>query len=252
MSRNRFQLLLKMLHFSDNTKESEDRLQKISPLVNKLQDSFQKYIVPGEYLCIDETLVPFKGRLKFKQYIANKKHKFGIKIVKLCLKGGYTYNFTINCGKEYNVGESVPSAVVMKLMGNLLDCGRTLCTDNYYTSVSLAHSLRNRQTHLIGNLRSNRKFNPKNVIEKLLKKGEFIAEESNMGVTVEKWKDKRDVLMLSTKHSREMITLTKRNTDIQKPKCVVEYNTYKSYIDLSHVGSNQNLQQLVAQKFEMV
>lgn len=166
MSRNRFQLLLKMLHFSDNTKESEDRLQKISPLVNKLQDSFQKYIVPGEYLCIDETLVPFKGRLKFKQYIANKKHKFGIKIFKLCLKGGYTYNFSIYCGKEYNVGESVPSAVVMKLMGNLLDCGRTLCTDNYYTSVSLAHSLLNRQTHLIGTLRSNRKFNPKNVIEK--------------------------------------------------------------------------------------
>lgn len=79
MSRNRFQLLLKMLHFSDNTKESEDRLQKISPLVNKLQDSFKNYIVPGEYLCIDETLVPFKGCLKFKQYIANKKHKFDIK-----------------------------------------------------------------------------------------------------------------------------------------------------------------------------
>lgn len=72
MSRNRFQLLLKTLHFSDNTQIMEDRLQKITPLVVKLKQSFQKTIVSGEGVCIDETLVPFQGRLKFKQYISTK------------------------------------------------------------------------------------------------------------------------------------------------------------------------------------
>lgn len=51
-------------------------------------------------------------------------------------------------------------------MENLLDKGRTLCTDNYYTSVTLAQALLDRETHLIGTLRTNRKFNTKNVIEK--------------------------------------------------------------------------------------
>lgn len=95
MSRNRFQLLLKMWHFSNNDLESEDRLQKITPLIDMVRKSFQDAYIPGEYVCIDETLVPFRGRLKFKQYISNKPHKFGIKMLKLCTKGGYTYEFKV-------------------------------------------------------------------------------------------------------------------------------------------------------------
>lgn len=37
-------------------------------------------IVPQENVCIDETLVPFGGRLGFRQYIKNKRHKFGISL----------------------------------------------------------------------------------------------------------------------------------------------------------------------------
>lgn len=77
MSRNRFQLLPKTWHFANNDNVPEgDRLYKITPLVSKLLECFQAAIVPGEFICIDETLVPFKGRLKFKQYISNKRHKF--------------------------------------------------------------------------------------------------------------------------------------------------------------------------------
>lgn len=240
ISRNRFQLLLKMWHFSDNTVPSDDRLQKIGPLINKLRESFQQIINPGEYICIDETLVPFRGRLKFKQYITNKRHKFGIKLFKLCLVGGYTYDFKVYCGKEKKEEDSVPSKVVMNLMDNLLDKGRTLCTDNYYTSVSLAHGLLQRQTHLIGTLRFNRKYNPKNVIEKKLKVGETETAQSNKGIIVQKWKDRRDVLMLSTRYKDEMVIVNKRGAQVQKPKNVVEYNKYKSYIDISDQMKSYN------------
>lgn len=235
MPRNRFQLLLKMLHFSNNDDENveDDRLRKITPLLDLLNQSFQSVLVPGEYVCIDETLVPFKGRLKFKQYISNKRHKFGIKLFKLCQEGGYTYNFKVYCGKESDKNSSVPSKVVISLMDGLLNEGRTLCTDNYYTSVSLAHELLKKKTHLIGTLRSNRKLNPKSVVEKKLKKGESVAEESNTGVLVQKWRDKRDLLMLSTRYSDEMIKVQKRNVEIEKPKTVIEYNKYKAYIDIS-------------------
>ena len=46
-------------------------------------------------------------------------------------------------------------------------------TDNWYTSVSLANELLSRSTNLVGTLRSNRKFNPKEVINAKLKKGEI-------------------------------------------------------------------------------
>lgn len=121
----------------------------------------------------------------------------------------------------------------MDLMEHLLDDGRTLCTDNYYTSVSLAIALLQRKTHLMGTLRSIRKYNPRSVIEKNLSVGEYAAEECKDGITIVKWKDRRDVLVLSTKHKHEMVVIKKRNKEIQKPRAVIEYNKYKSYIDIS-------------------
>lgn len=218
MSRNRFQLLLKMLHFNNNEEITDDRLHKLGPLINKLRKNFQQQMIPSEYVCIDETLVPFRGRLRYRQYISNKRHKFGIKLFKLCLKEGYTYDFQVYCGKSSQTNVGLPSKVVLDLMDNLLDKGRTLCADNYYTSVTLANELLKRKTHLIGTLRSNRKFNPKGVINKKLRVGETIVEECSQGIIVQKWKDKRDVLMLSTKYGNEFVTVKKRDKEIEKPK----------------------------------
>ncbi|KAJ8966822.1 hypothetical protein NQ314_003284 [Rhamnusium bicolor] len=66
-----------------------------------------------------------------------------------------------------------------------------------------------------------------------LKKGEMVAQGSNTGIFVEKWRDKRDVTMLNTKFVPGIIKIRKRSGEIQKPKLVVEYNKYKSYIDIS-------------------
>lgn len=214
MSRNRFELLLRMLHFNNNdTAVPGDRLHKIAPLMNKLLESSQSAVEPGEKFCIDETLVPFRGRLAFKQYIKNKRHKFGIKLFKLCLEQGYTYNLSIYCGKEENKDKtiSVPTKVVLSLSDNLLDSGRKLYTDNYYTSVSIAHQLLSRKTHLIGTLRANRKHNPKDVTSKKLKQGEHISRQSNTGCTVLKWRDKREILVLSTTHDDRMVSIVRRN-----------------------------------------
>lgn len=128
---------------------------------------------------------------------------------------------------------SVPSKIVMDLMGNLLGKGRTLYTDNWYTSCSLATELLKQNTHLVGTLRVNRKFNPKDVVEKKLKKDETVAAECKEGIVVQKWRDKRDVLCLSTKHTDEMVRVQKRGQDILKPKIIMDYNKCKAFIDLS-------------------
>lgn len=91
MSRNRLELLLSNWHFSDNESANIlNKLCKIKPLVNHISEKFQNDVTPSCNVCVDETLVPLRGRLAFLQYIKNKKHKFGVKLFKLCIEEGYT------------------------------------------------------------------------------------------------------------------------------------------------------------------
>lgn len=99
MSRNRFELLLRTVHFNDNRLETNktDRLRKIRPLLTMLRERFQDVIIPHQQVCIDETLVPFRGRLRFRQHIKNKRHKISIKLFKLCTRGGFIYDLSVYC-----------------------------------------------------------------------------------------------------------------------------------------------------------
>jgi len=96
MTQNRFQLLLRMWHFGNNSDApAEDRLFKIRAFLQLVLSKFAAAKQPGQDIAIDETMVPFRGRLKFRQYIPGKAHKYGIKLFKLCDRQGYTYNIDI-------------------------------------------------------------------------------------------------------------------------------------------------------------
>lgn len=85
MSRNRFELLLRYLHFSDNdTADKKDRINKIRPLTDFLNENLKNCYGPKEDVCIDESQVPFRGRVIFRQYNKSKRHKYGLKLFKLC------------------------------------------------------------------------------------------------------------------------------------------------------------------------
>ena len=81
MSRNRFQELLRYIHIVDNvTIDPTDRRAKIQALVDLLQSKFQELYTPEESIVIDESLLPWRGRLIFHQYIPCKAHKYEIKL----------------------------------------------------------------------------------------------------------------------------------------------------------------------------
>ncbi|XP_060846172.1 piggyBac transposable element-derived protein 4-like [Rhopalosiphum padi] len=127
----------------------------------------------------------------------------------------------------------------MELAADYLDEGRTMFTDNWYTSVSLANELLSRSTNLVGTLRSNRKFNPKDVINAKLKKGEIKSSQNENNTVIMKWKDKRDVLMLSKKHKDNLIeTTNKRAQKLFKPKMVMDYNKAKGFVDISDLRNS--------------
>lgn len=234
MSRNRFELLLQMLHFSQRDEDNRmDRLHRVRNLLNIMNNNFKKNYTPGEDLCVDESVVPFRGRLIFRQYNKQKRHKYGIKLFKLCTLPGYTYKISIYAGKQNDEVNTTPANVVMTLCEDLLNKGHTLYTDNWYTSVGLARELLKKETHLVGTLRKNRKHFPKVVVSTKLKKGQFIAKESADGITVMKWRDKRDVLVLSTKHSTRFVRVMKHNKVTSKPAIILDYNKAKGAVDLS-------------------
>lgn len=211
MTRNRFELLLRNFHFSNNqTCPRGDRPNSVRGLVDMLVSKYKLCNIQEKNVCIDESVIPFVERLSFRPYINNKRHRYGIKIFKLCINGGYNIGFKMYAGQESIPGVAVSTKIVMEFAADNLDEGRTMFTDNWYTSVSLAHKLLSRSTNLVGTLRSNRKFTPEDVINAKLKKGEIKSSQNEYNIVVMKWKDKRDVLMLPTKHKDNLVTTTNK------------------------------------------
>lgn len=120
-------------------------------------------------VCIDESMVPFIGRLSFRQYLKNKTHKYGIKIFKLCAKDYYTLQYNIYAGKNEVRETNVSYKIVLKLMEPYFNHGRCLYIDNWYSSVELAEKLIKENIHMVETLRANRRGNPPDVIRKKLK-----------------------------------------------------------------------------------
>lgn len=89
-------------------------------------------------MCIDESVVAFKGRLTFKQYIKDKHHKREIKVFKVCTNDYYTLKYEVYIGRSEN--RSV-TEFVLNIVCNYLRFGRKLYADNFYTNVELAEKL---------------------------------------------------------------------------------------------------------------
>ncbi|KAL6421600.1 hypothetical protein ACFW04_014221 [Cataglyphis niger] len=204
-----------------------NRLSKIIHIIDHLNNNFKKYN-SDEMLCVDESLVPFRGRIVFRQYF----------FLNYVVGPGYTYSFQIYTDKDENVnrisGDKSSEIVMMSFCKDILGKSDTICTDNWYTSVDLAEKLITMHIHLVDTLRKNRRGNPKQVVSQKLKRGVVIARENENDITVLKWKDKRDVLILFTKHSAEMATVQKKCCSYEKPSTrMVECNLGKSSVSLS-------------------
>ena len=243
MSGRRFDLLQNFLHLVDNSIITADmpqrKLTKVLPFIDLLLQKFKMNFIPDKNVCIDESLLDWKGNLSWMQYIPFKRKRFGIKFYVLCdSQTGYIWNFFIYTGKDTAYNQlykdfPIVSKIVLTLMHELLDKGYCLYTDNFYTSPTLADVLADRLTDTVGTLRLNRKDVPKSVKEAKLEKGGIIAAYRKKSCIM-KWKDKRDVTILSSTHDASMINVTSRRRVItKKPKAVADYNSHMGGVDLS-------------------
>jgi len=70
MSRNRFEQIWLWLHFNniELLQQSTNRLFKIQPLWDFFLEIFQTIHKPNQHLCLDEAMIPWRGRLRIRTY----------------------------------------------------------------------------------------------------------------------------------------------------------------------------------------
>ncbi|XP_067125019.1 piggyBac transposable element-derived protein 4-like [Centruroides vittatus] len=188
MTKNRFAEIKQNLHFADNASFDSSthpapKLNKILAIVNNLNSKFSRLYEPERDITVDESLLLFKGRISWRQYIPLKRSRYGVKFFMLCeSSSGYLYKFIIYTGKDtildpkYNQMQ-ITSQIVLSLVDPLLNKGHCVTTDNYYTSPQLADYLISHQTDIYGTLRLNRRGIPDIIKRKKLKKGEIVAQQ---------------------------------------------------------------------------
>ncbi|GFH50228.1 hypothetical protein CTEN210_06704 [Chaetoceros tenuissimus] len=165
MSFKAFEFLRRYIHFEDNrnakpkTNPLFDPLWKIRWALDSVSNNIRKAYNAGKDVTIDESMIRYRGRaVSFVQYMPKKPIKHGIKVFALCCAvTAYLLGFEVYLGKEFTRSvESTAINVVERLIveADLVKAkGRTLYTDNWYTSMDLAkHLYENHGWTLVGTI----------------------------------------------------------------------------------------------------
>ena len=104
MSSRRFELLLKFLHLNNSDTQplrgetGYDKLYKVRPFLDIVLENFKTNYQPYQQISIDESMISYKGRLSFVQYLP---HKWGLKAWVLADSiNGYCWGWKLYTGKE--------------------------------------------------------------------------------------------------------------------------------------------------------
>eukprot|EP00731_Ephydatia_muelleri_P022395 Em0014g986a len=142
--------------------------------------------------------------------------------------------------QEREDGVGLSHQVVMSLSRPLQHKGYHLYSDNFYSSPALFEELSKVGFLACGTVRSNRRGLSEVFKTKKLQRGDVYSEKVGQVLCL-KWKDKRDVLLLSTIHDDvAMVDILRRSRTvaggierIQKPKVIDDYNQHMGGVDQS-------------------
>lgn len=237
-------------------KKSKDPMTKVRLLLKSCNHQSWRAFIPGQGISIDESMCPYKGRFAYKQYIASKRNKFGIKLWVMCDGAtGYILKNDVYTGSwtEYEQDENSESLasgnVVKNLSEGLSQTGSIIFTDSFYTAVDVADHLSKRGMGMVGTLRLNRVGIPNNLRYKgarnfpAKEKGDPVywlrkLEKNPYPLVCIGWWDKKPIGFLSTVYSSRYVSKPVKDKDpnhrlTKMPEMVLEYNYYMGGIDLS-------------------
>ncbi|KAK6166969.1 hypothetical protein SNE40_022156 [Patella caerulea] len=184
----------------------------------------------------------WKGRLGWKQYIPSKSARFGIKSFEIReSSSAYILDFFVYTGEgtaydpALDDGLPMGSKVILTLGRQFFNKGYCINMDNFFSSPALYDELCARNNDAVGTIRPNRKGLSKDFLKQKLRNGEIKAVYSEKLMLL-KWRDKKDVHMLSTIHDARTKQVARADPDkppVVKPQVCCDYNDTMGGVDLS-------------------
>nr|CAH7720120.1 unnamed protein product [Callosobruchus chinensis] len=251
LSRNRWEQIKSNLHFNDNAthNNSTEKLFKLRPFLDSVVKKFNE-IPMTEKMCVDEQMIPFKGRHSLKQYLKSKPKKWGFKAFVMCDSKGIVYNWEMYTGAIQpdpglpDVGAS--GNIVLKLAKIIpQNMFYKIYYDNWFNSIYLQVALEKRGIQSIGTIRPKRLQGCNFISDKEMSRkgrGTFAEQRTTVdGVNLicVKWFDNKAVHTLSTfagAHPVENVkrwdSKTKSRIDVPYPSVILLYNQFMGGVDL--------------------
>jgi len=264
ISRNRFRLVKKSLHFGckpDKEGETPDKYKKVRMLIKHMQEKFSEMFIPEQNLSHDEAMIKYFGKHGLKQAIRNKPIRFGFKAWVLTTVSGYVVTFDLYQGKgvgEYHA-ENVEAvgaagATLLDLVDLIPEDKRYLAYhffgDNFFSSMKLIDELSASGYFYTGTIRKDRlKGNPPlTPVEQFKKKDRGYYETAvlqDKSQIVVRWNDNAPVTMISNVLGTEPIGTCKRYSrvakkyvDVPQPDIVGQYNPKMGGVDRFDQNNN--------------
>lgn len=240
MTRNRFDIIHRFLHFSDNSEiDQTDRVFKVRPLIDYVNNKFQEFAQPlGSKYSLDEAMEPYYGRHSMKQFIRGKPIRFGFKFWCLATPEGYLLKFSPYTGKKDRIqGESLGSSVVQSICIGFIPVNSFVFIDNYFNSLELLNTMLQHNLNVIGTIRADRTGNaPLKDLGKQSRGATHTLQSKDKKVTLIKWQDNNQVTM-GTNVQDENVTLAygtcqrwnaseKKRVAVTQPTIIKHYNKY--------------------------
>ena len=254
MSRDRFFLLNKFIHFADNNdivmdrnSDEFDRLFKVRTLLEFIRRSCLK-LEPLQHQSVDEQIIPFKGKTSLKQYLPKKPHRWGFKVISRNGVDGFTHDFYFYDGSPLKLRSSScgyqPGDMVLKVCEMLpRHANHIVYFDNFFNFIELQIMLkRDFGIESAGTLRANRLRGCPLKSEKELQttgRGSFdCRQEKKTNISIVRWFDNRSIQLSSSYVSVNPITnvqrfdrKAKKRVQVPCPAIVTHYNQHMGGVD---------------------
>lgn len=242
MSEQRFHFIQSCLCFDEDTSREErkkiDNLAPIRELFEEFVENCKTAYIPGDCLTIDEMLIAFRGRCRFRQYIPSKPSKYGIKIIALVdAKNYYILNLEIYAGKQPPgpfAASNKPYDIVNRIVLPISKSNRNITFDNWFTSYELVqHLLKEHRLTSVGTLRKNKRQIPPEFINTRnaeVFSSQFGFQEDITLVSHTSNKNRMVLLMSSLHHDDQIDDSTGEK---RKPEINTYYNSTKCGVDVA-------------------
>jgi len=155
-----------------------------------------------EQLAVDEVIVLYKGRVVFRQYIP-KKQKIWHKNLQTLRLWATFMSVYLGKQRQHATAQTATHGTVLQLIRRVEGLGHKIFMGSYFISPALCDELFQRKINACGTVLHDRRGMPRDIGPKSMKmeRGTDIATRVRGNLRAVRWKDRRDVYILTNMHA---------------------------------------------------